>query len=221
MADLFRVADTLRTEPHQVRVRFGTVESVETDRTLTVNVGGGSVSGVQYAASMTPCPGKVAFLLTDGRDLFAVDHMAAEDLTLAPRVHRTSALSIANTTETAVTWEGVNSDAWGCWASGSPTYVSAPITGRYQATAYVQFAGDTDGFRQAWVRKNGTDILGYVKVLSAASGSPTDMTVATPAFTLAKGEYIELVVRHNAGNAIDLNRETDKTPTLSLIYIGP
>jgi hypothetical protein len=170
---------------------------------------------------MTPCPGKSVFCLTDGVDLFAVDHMAANNLTLAPRVHRTATLSVANTTDTAVTWQDVNSDEWGCWTNASPTYVSAPITGRFMATAYVEFAGDADGFRQAWIRKNGSDILGYMKMLSAASGSPTNMTVATPAFDLNKGDYIELVVRHNAGNALDLNRDATLTPAMSLIYLGP
>ena len=217
------IADALTSQAAPLRVRFGVVQSIETDRTITLTVGGSTetVAGVRYAASMTPCPGKAVFCLTDGTDLFAVDHMAANNLTLAPRVHRTSSLSVANTTDTAVTWQAVNSDEWGTWVSASPTLVSAPITGRYTATAYVEFAGDADGFRQAWIRKNGTDVLGYHKQLSAASGSPTNMTVSTPAFDLDKGGYIELVVRHNAGNAIDLIRDGTLTPALSLIYLGP
>lgn len=217
------VADALTPQPSPVRVRFGIVQSIEADRTITLTVGGSTetIAGVRYAASMTPCPGKAVFCLTDGTDLFAVDHMAAAELTLAPRAYRSANLTVANTTETAVTWAGANSDEWGSWASASPTFLSAPITGRYMATAQVEFAGDADGFRQAWIRRNGTDILGYHKQLSAASGSPTNMTVATPAFDLTKGDYIELVVRHNAGNDLVLNRDGTLTPALSLIYLGP
>jgi hypothetical protein len=221
MTDLFRIASGFQSDSSPVRVRFGTVSSVEADRTCTVSVGGGTVSGVKYAASMAPCPGNVAFLLTDGVDLFAVDHLAAADLTLAPRAYRSASLTVANTTDTAVEWAAANSDAYGCWVSASPTRLTAPLSGRFSAAAYVEFAGDADGFRQAWVRKNGAEVLGYVKMLSAASGSPTNMTVSTPAFDLTKGDYVELVVRHNAGNDLVLNREGTLTPALSLIYLGP
>lgn len=221
MRDLFQVAEAFVPERAPLRVRFGTVSSVETDRTITVSVGGGTVSGVRYAASMVPCPGFTVFLLTDGEDLFAVDHLAANNLTLAPRAYRSSNLTVANTTDTAVTWDGANNDGWGTWVAGSPTRLTAPVTGRFMATAYVEFSGDADGFRQAWVRKGGTETLGYMKMLSAASGSPTNMTVATPAFDLDKGDYIELVVRHNAGNDLTLTRDGTLTPALSLIYLGP
>jgi hypothetical protein len=170
---------------------------------------------------MAPCPGKVVLLMTDGIDLFAFDHIAADDLTLAPRVFRNSDQTITNITDTAVIWQGVNSDSWSTWVSGSATYVSAPLTGRYMASAYVVFAGDADGFRRAWIRKNGGDTLAEIKTLSAASGSPTNLTVSTPAFDMDKGDYVELYVRHNAGNDLALSRDGNNTPALSLIYLGP
>ena len=221
MSDLFRIASGMVQDAAPIRVRFGEITSVQANRTCTVNVGGADVAGVKYAAGMAPCPGKVAFLLTDGADLFAVDHMAAADLTLAPRASRNANLTVANTTDTAVTWAAVNSDAWGCWNAASPTYLSAPLTGRYMATAQVEFAGDADGFRQAWIRRNGTSVLGYDKAISAAAASPTDMTVAAPSFDMTKGDYIELIVRHNAGNDLVLNYDSSHNPSLSLIYLGP
>ena len=221
MSDLYRLASGMVQDAAPIRVRFGQITSVQADRTCTVNVGGADVAGVKYAAGMAPCPGKVAFLLTDGADLFAVDHMAAADLTLAPRASRSANLTVANTTDTAVTWAAVNSDAWGCWNAASPTYLSAPLTGRYMATAQVEFAGDADGFRQAWIRRNGSDVLGYVKQISAAAASPTNMVVATGAFDMTKADYVELVVRHNAGNDLVLNRDSTHNPHLTLIYLGP
>jgi hypothetical protein len=170
---------------------------------------------------MAPCPGKVVLLMTDGIDLFAFDHIAADDLTLAPRVFRNSDQTIADATDVAVSWDGANSDAWSCWTSASATYVSAPITGRYMATAYIRFAGDADGFRRGWITKNGGDILAEIKTVSAASGSPTNLTVSTPAFDMDKGDYVELYVRHSAGNSLALTRDGNNTPAMSLIYLGP
>jgi hypothetical protein len=221
VADLFRTAEAFKPDPTRVRVRFGTVVSVESDRTCTVSVGGGTVTGVKYAARCVPCPGYPVILLTDGQDLFAVDHIAADDLTLAPRAYRSSNLTVANTTDTVVEWAGANSDAWGCWSAGSPTRLTAPVTGRYLATAYVEFSADADGIRQAWIRRNGAEILGHVRTPTAGSGSSTNLTVTTPAFDLAKGDYVQLVVRHSAGNDLTVNRDGVLTPTLSLAHLGP
>jgi len=221
MPDLFRTASALVPDISPVRVRFGSIVSVEADRTCTVSVGGGSVSGVRYAAGMVPCPGRVAFLLTDGTDLFAVDHLAADGLTLAPRAYRLTDQSIADATDVAVSWDADNNDAWAAWIVGTPTRITAPVTGRYLATAYTRFAANATGFRSAWILKNATDILARETVISAAAASPTQMTVSAPAFDLTKGDYVELYVRQNSGGALALTRDATHAPSLSLVYVGP
>lgn len=221
MSDLHQLAAALRPSQPSVRVRFGTVVSVETDRTCTVTVGGGEVAGVRYAASCLPCPGYPIILLTDGQDLFALDHLAADDLTLAPRAYRSSDQTIGDASDTAVSFAAAVSDAWSCWAGASPTHLTAPATGRYQATAFVRFASSGTGFRSGWILRNGADTLARVNAIAAASGSLTMFTVQTPAFDLAKGGYVELYVRQNSGGNLALTRDANVTPTLTLTYLGP
>jgi hypothetical protein len=200
-----------------MRLRFGTVDSVQDDRTITVLVGGSTepIAGIRYAASMTPCAGKVILLLTDGKDLFAVDHLAAADLTLAPRAYRSTDQTIGDASDTAVTFDNVNSDAWGCWAGGSPTRLTAPVTGRYR------FASHATGFRAGWILKGGSTTLARVNAISAASGSPTMFTVTAGAFDLTKGEYVELYVRQNSGGNLALANDGTAFPSLALTYLGP
>jgi hypothetical protein len=214
------MAEAFTPETSPIRVRFGVVSSVETDRTMTVVVGGGTVSGVRYAAGMTPCPGYSVFLLTDGADLFAVDHMAADDLTLAPRAYRTADVNINTATDTAVSMQAVASDAWGTWVSGAATRLTAPVTGRYTANAVVRWESNGTGLRAAWITKNGADVIGRVQI-AALSGSPTMFTVASTPTDLAKGDYIELHVRQTSGGNLALIAADTYFPSLGFTYLGP
>lgn len=222
MADLFRVAQAFAQEPDPIRVRFGKVVSIEANRTITVTIGGSttSVSGVKYVASLCPLPGAVVMLMTDGADLFAFAHIAADGLTLAPRAYRSVDLTVAAATDVAVTWSGVNSDSWGCWSAGAPTRLTAPITGRYAATGNAKWASNGTGFRAIWIAKNGSEEV-RTNQISAAAGSPTIVNVSSAPFNLTKGEYVELYVRQNSGADLAVTRDSDSQPSLGLRYLGP
>jgi hypothetical protein len=220
--DLYRLAQGFRQDTPQVRVRFGTVVSVEDDRTCTVTVGASPdpVPGVRYLRSASPLPGAPVVLVTDGTDLLVLDHMAAEKLTVAPRATRSTAQTIATATDTAVVFDGVNSDEWGAWAAGQPARLTAPLTGRYMAVATVTFAGNATGIRSALIEKTGTATVGRMQVAPAA-GLPTWLSVTSPPFDMIAGtDYVRLVVRQASGGDLDLNSSTF-SPTLSLVYLGP
>ena len=222
MPNYRNVASALSPQAPALRVRFGVVQSVESDRTITLTVGGSTetIAGVRYASSMTPCPGKAVFCLTDGVDLFAVDHMAADDLTLAPRAYRTSDTALTTATDELVSFQAVASDAWGTWSSGAASRLTAQVTGRYTATAVVRFASNSTGFRAAWILKNGTDTIARVNA-AAVTGSPTMLTVSSTPTDLAKGDYLQLYVRQNSGGNLDLVHDGTYFPSLGFTYLGP
>lgn len=222
MSDLYKVASAFTSDPTNLRVRFGKVVSVQTGRTITVTIAGStsSVSGVRYTARMAPEPGSVVILLTDGADLFALDHVAAADLTLAPRVNRTTDQTLTTATDTAVTWQAVNSDAWGMWAAGSPTRLTAVVTGRYTATAQVRFAANSTGIREAYIRKNGSTDLARDRANALTSGA-TASTLHAPAFDMVVGDYIELWVLQNSGGNLALAYQSIHEPSLTMTYLGP
>lgn len=217
--DPHRIAQAFIPAAPTIRGRFGTVSSIQADQTATVDLAGGEVSGVRYLAGCAPLPGSPVFVLTDGQDLFLVDHMAAAGRACAPTVSRSTSQSIGNASDVAVSWAAVTADPWSSWSAGSPTRLTAVVPGRYQLAALVRFASNSTGLRSAWLRVNGSTLIGRTQV-PALSGDVTELGLTTPAVTLAGGDYVELLVRQSSGGALNLTAG-DGMPACSLIYLGP
>lgn len=205
------------------RLRFGTVVSVQADWTCTVTVGGSTtpISGVRYVTGVAPLPGAGCVLASDGTDLFVLSVIAREGRTIAPRASRSTTQSIANTTDTAITFDAVNSDAWACWSAGQATRLTAPIPGRYSATGLISWAGNATGFRSIWIEKNGTSTLGRQSTVSVGAGNPTWMEATAQPFDMVPGDYLRLIVWQNSGGALNVNNSSTFAPGLSLTYLGP
>ena len=224
MSDLNKLAAAFSSPLASLRLRFGKISSIQNDHTVTVTIGGSTdtVAGVKYLASSAPVPGAVCILTTDGTDIFVLDHIAATGRTLSPRTYRSTDQSIPNDADTAISFDTVSSDLWTCWAAGSPTLLSAPITGRYMAIASLQFAANATNYRSAWVELTGATVLAKTTILAASGAVPTALQVTTPPFTMTKGtDYLRLLVRQNSGGALNCANSSTFAPSLSLVYLGP
>ena len=200
-----------------LRFRVGTVVSVETDRTCTVTIAGDttSISGVRYMSNVAPLPTAAVWLVTDGRDLFVLGHMAADARTLATKATRSTTQSIADSTDAYISFDSSAYNAWGAWEGvTNPARITAPLTGRYMVVATLAFAGNGTGFRRAWIESNGSNAIASVR-MNAIAGNPNDMNV-TGVVTLSKGDYVRLGVRQTSGGALNVNTGAD----LSLVYLG-
>jgi hypothetical protein len=222
--DPLLIARTFKKPGQELQHRAGTVVSVQNNRTITITVAGSTqqIAGIRYLGDFAPQPGKVVRLLADGADLFAIGHMAFDGGTLAPRASRSTNQNIADNTEEAITFDGVNSDPWGCWSSGQATRLTAPLTGRYVATASVQWAGNATGYRRILVEKTGTSTVGRLDQASASAANPTWQTLTTAPFDMTAGtDYIRLIVRQNSGGVLAATNSSTYAPALSFIYLGP
>ncbi len=211
-------------EGSRLRVRQGVISSVQAGRTLTVTIAGSTtaVSGVRYVEGMVPVPGANVWLISDGTDLWALGSLGTTSSTIAPRVYRTTDQTLTTATDTAVTWEADANDNAGMWVIGSPTVLTCVVPGWYTAAANVRFAANGTGFRAAWIEKNATTTLGRADIIATAAGSPTRFTVAAPAFNLAIGDTVRLMVSQNSGGNLALAATAETwTPSLSVHYIGP
>jgi hypothetical protein len=220
-SDLARTATSFTSTPSSLRYRFGTVVSIEADRTCTITIGGDTtqISGVRYLAP--PRPNAPCIIAVDGLDLFVVGQLGAATGTLAPRASRSTNQSIPDATDTAIAFDAVQSDAWQTWILGNQTRMTAPLTGRYMATGSCSFAGNATGFRAIWIDKDGTTDLARVQVTNAGGGQPTWLAVTTHAFDMTQGDYIRLMVRQTSGGALAVQGNSTFSPALSLIYLGP
>lgn len=207
-----------------LRLRLGTVQSVQADRTCTVTIAGSTtaVAGVKYLGDVQPVPAKAVWLVSDGKDLFALGVIAGADRTFSPRASRSSTQTIPDATDTAISFDAVNSDSWGAWSAGEPTRVYARLTGRYMAVGQVHFAANGTGIRTAFIERTGTSTVGRVTIAPAGAGSPTWLNVTAHAFDMTAGtDYVRLMVRQNSGGALDANNSSTFSPALSLVYLGP
>lgn len=211
-----------RTDPTWA-VRQGQVVSVGSDYTITVTIAGSStqVSGVRYLGTTPPLPGTGVWLLASGSDLFALGSLAAAGRSITPRVYRTTDLNITDATDTTVNFEADEFDELSHWVIGTPSRLTCIVPGRYQAVASIRYAGNATGFRTGWILRNGTATLARTQVVTTGAGQPTIFQVATGPFTMAAGDYLQLVTRHNAGATLALNPSSDALVSLAMTYLGP
>lgn len=227
MSDTFdyqNLVPAFGAQPPSPRFRLGTVSAIATNYTISVQIAGSStvLTGIKYLANVQPLVGSPVWIVSDGTDLFAFGVLAADGRMVAPRVNRSTDLGIPDATDQAITWDAVNNDSYGTWNAGSPTRLTAPLTGRYVATATVAFAGNAAGFRALWIEKTGTLTLARAHTLSVGGGSPTWMNITTPPFDMIAGQdYIRCLVRQNSGLAINITQSSTFSPAMGLVYLGP
>jgi len=198
------------------RVRQGEAVSIESDYTATITIAGSDVEvpGVRYLTE--PTPGKGVWLLVNGTDLVILGGVAEAGRALAPRAYRTANQSISNASATPITWEGVDSDAFGTFtASAAQLVVSVP--GRYVAVGQVDFASNATGQRSASIIVDGS-VLGSQRV--AAYSAIAQVNVTALPFTVASSAAVSLWVEQNSTGALDAVASGNVTPGLGIYYLG-
>lgn len=221
--DLSYLVNQIKANPSGLRLRQGTVITVNANRTMDVQItsDGFTLPSVRYLSNYAPKPSDQVWLLNDGADLLGVGMIAAADRTLAPTASRSTSQTIATSTQTKVVFDAVDSDGWNCWdVSPNPTRLTAPITGRYIITGNVAFEADSAGHRAINILKNNTVELARSDFSPVSNSIDTHSNVTCHAVTLTKGDYVELRVWQNSGNDLDILDSGDHSPRFSLIYLG-
>lgn len=219
--DRYELAQVIAAKPEEGwRWVQGTVVSVQA-YSITVTLAGGSanVAGVKYLSPLPPAPGAGVWLISDGKGLLAIGMTAAAGRSIAPRAYRTTAQTLTTATETTITWEADESDAYGFWSSGAATVMTCQVPGRYLAVADVRFAANATGIRTAYIERNSSTTIGRLRADAAATGA-THLTVTSQATTLAIGDTIRVRAEQTSGGNLDVVA-SDGAPSLSLIYLGP
>jgi len=129
--------------------------------------------------------------------------------------------SIANTTYTALSWdgEGWDTDAYHDNATNnSRVTIPSGKTGKYLVTGLIQFDSSPSGaIRIVNIYKNGVatgDIY-----LATNSGGITSM-FANRVMSLVATDYIEIFAYQNSGGALDIKGTTTFGTSLQVTYLG-
>lgn len=226
--DLSYLVNQIKAPQTGLKLRQGTVISVNADRTMNVQIAGDgfTLPSVRYLSHYAPKPSDQVWLLNDGADLLGIGMVAGATRTLSPKAYRGTAQSITANTETLVSFSAVENDDWNCWdASPNPTRLTAPLTGRYMAVAMVKWSesgNDADWFSNS-ILVNGTQEIAYGNTKKLRSHGQ-HINVTSPPITLTKGDYIELLAECSIDAQLIVTANGDSyvgwMPSLSLIYLG-
>jgi hypothetical protein len=194
---------------------------VEIDEELLSN----EVDEVRYLGAGRPLPGQTVLLLSDGKDLVAVDSLAQAGSTVTVRRYRDSDLAVTGSTDTAVSWgTAVANDLLGMvktevgedyWTEA----IFAVLPGWYQAVGAVQWENENNDV-DVWVLLNNSTILARQTEM-VESTQVVYQQVTTPSFYMDSGDFVRLYVRHDGGVDADIVYVSEYLPSLTLTYLGP
>ena len=87
--------------------------------------------------------------------------------------------------------------------SVSNSRITIQTPGRYQLMSVIEFAADADGYRAAWFRVDGSTNVWGMRVGTGTSTVTRLVTIRQ--VVLTAGQYVEAMVSHTAGNALDVS----------------
>lgn len=221
--DLSYLVNQIKAEPSMLKLRQGKVVTVNSDRTIDVQIAGdtNTLPSVRYLSNYAPKPDDQVWLLNDRTDLLAIGMIAGNERTLAPTVYRTDSLSIPINTETTITYQGERNNGWDCWSAANPTRLTAPITGMYQATSAIYADSQSNVDVSVGIKKNGSILLVRQDVTTKNDPNGFHGMVTTTAFPLTKGDYIETTVLHDYNPSINLKADANGyLNSMCFIYLG-
>ena len=127
-------------------------------------------------------------------------------------VRRTSNQTIANATLTALSFtENYWNSNGNFWSGGSPTRLTADVTGWYIVSGWVQWDSNATGVRLLWLNRNGVQFASTR--LSALAN--LEMYISQIMY-LSAGDYVELYVYQNSGANRTINYNGGRSPYFGL-----
>lgn len=132
------------------------------------------------------------------------------------RAYNNADISIASGVATVVT---LNSERWDTEAMHSTSTFTSRLTaqsaGSYSIVANASFDINGTGFRFVSIMLNNTTTLATTTI-PAVSGNYTNIATTTT-WDMGVGDYVEMVVAHSAGTAIDLRTESAFSPEFMMV----
>lgn len=123
------------------------------------------------------------------------------------RANRTTTQSIADITSTAVSFTAADSwdtDSFHSTVSNqSRLTVPSGLGGKYLIVATANWANNSTGWRDLWIRANGSTDLATARV-GTGTANPYPISTITTVEQLAAGTYIEVTAWQNSGAALNV-----------------
>lgn len=135
----------------------------------------------------------------------------------AARVTRSSVLTVDNNQITYIPFQSEVFDLEDLWFSGSPQYLTAPISGVYQVNASVAWESSGSGNRGLYVENDNFDLV--ASDTRPADGIGTALSVST-LVSLSQGDSLRVAVDQNSGGSLELVA-LQHSPEFSMHFVAP
>jgi hypothetical protein len=169
---------------------------------------------------------------TDGVSALSAARMAVLEsgifeVSYAPavRVTHNAAQSLTSGVDTALAFNTERYDQAGNAADTmhdtvtNNTRLTCRYAGIYKITGNIAFAANATGFRQVYIRLNGTTVLGYTLDVTA-SGTLASILNVTTDYSLAVNDYVELVAQQNSGGALNVTVSANYSPEFMMVRVA-
>lgn len=136
-------------------------------------------------------------------------------------VKRTTSQAISTATPTAIqfTTERFDTDVIHS-NSVNNTRLTCMTSGVYLIIGQIRLDGSTTGLaRTLGINLNSTDTLAFVSHNPPTSGNTTNLVVQTM-YEMTPGDYIELVVYHDATGSLNVQASSERSPVFSMVRMG-
>jgi hypothetical protein len=134
----------------------------------------------------------------------------------AARAYSSVSHTITSATFTAIPFNAEHFDTADIWSPGSPTRLTAPLTGTYVVSGAAGWPAGA-GSRTLRIDRNGAQIA--VNTVPATSG-PSQVVATITRMNTA--EYVELLVHQDSGAGVGTAVcAGNSCPSLAIAWIGP
>jgi hypothetical protein len=134
------------------------------------------------------------------------------------RVYNSANISVA--TSGVVQYLTFNSERFDTDSMHSTAVNTGRITfttaGTYLVGANVQFASNATGFRDCFIRRNGTTSVAYTRMANA--GATVCIVPVQCVAAFSAGDYIEIGVQQSSGGALNVEAATEYSPEAWAIW---
>jgi hypothetical protein len=137
------------------------------------------------------------------------------------KLTRAAAQSINSSTWTSIAFDGEDYDIGSIGDYTTNDRIDIRRAGKYMVIAFSRMAAGIDDqeYLVGEVRKNGSAVMDPVSYTSAASINETPSILISTVLDCAAGDYIDFMLWHNEGAAVNTSTNTFHRPTLSVYEI--
>jgi hypothetical protein len=138
---------------------------------------------------------------------------------IGARIFNSAAISIANNVVTALSFnsERYDTDTIHDTVTNN-TRMTCRTAGLYDISASVEWAGpNATGHRSTHIRLNGATFIAGESI-PPSSDDVTRQTISTQ-YSLAAGDYVEVIVSQSSGGALNVNASANQSPEFSMVRV--